>query len=64
MATPVFSEKLICGQDYQTMSQISLPAYCLDMAFVDMFRLFLSRNVRSVVDVMFFVLCPVIVCDI
>lgn len=42
--TPILTEKLICGQRYQTVYQIPLPQIFEGRYFVDCFRSFLSRN--------------------
>ena len=43
--TPLICERLVCGQDQQTMYQIDVPAPFVHRKFVDIFRAFLSKRI-------------------
>ena len=43
--TPLICERLVCGQDLQTMYQIDIPATFVNRKFVDLFRAFLSKRI-------------------
>jgi hypothetical protein len=44
--SPVLCEKLVCGQRNQTMYQEAMPINFVGRIYVDVFRSFISRNVR------------------
>ena len=43
--TPLICERLVCGQDLQTMYQIDIPTSFVNRKFVDIFRAFLSKRI-------------------
>ena len=43
---PLLVERLVMGQAYQTFYSIEMPASFVGLKFIDLFRAFMSRNVR------------------
>ena len=48
--SPQLIETLVCGQKYQSMFQVQLPEAFIGRFFVDVYRSFLARHVRSYFD--------------